>query len=177
MLKRIANRGHEIGFHASYSTFRDLTLTAGEFYRLCRVLDEEHIADMPIGGWQHYLRWKAVITWGLWDELGLIYDSSVGFPYDPGFRTGTCYEYPVFDLLKRTKLRLIERPLTFMEVSVLTEDCTVTDVHRLLECIGQYSNLCRTYNGDFCMLWHNSNLRSARQKRLYEHIIAAAVDC
>jgi len=177
LLKRIADRGHEIGFHASYNTFRDPTLTASELDRLCRVLDGEHIADMPIGGRQHYLRWEAPLTWRIWDELGLLYDSSVGFPHDPGFRAGTCYEYPVFDLLTPTKLQLIERPLTFMEVSMLTEDCTSTDARRLVECIDQYATICRKYDGELCLLWHNSNLRSARQKRLYGHVVATAVNC
>lgn len=176
LMKHIADRGHEIGFHASYNAFRDPTLTRSEFNRLRRVLDEEHIADMPIGGRQHYLRWEAPVTWRIWDELGLPYDSSVGFPYDPGFRAGTCYEYPVFDLLKRTKLEIIERPLTFMEVSMLTENCTVTDVYGLVERMGQFSYLCRRYNGDLCILWHNSNLRTARQKRLYDHVMTTVVN-
>ena len=176
LLKRIADRGHEIGFHASYNTFRDPALIVGEFDRLRRVLDEEHIADVPIGGRQHYLRWAAPLTWRIWDDLGLLYDSSVGFPYDPGFRAGICYEYPVFDLLKRARLKLIERPLLFMDGSMWTDACTDADTRRLMECIARLAAVCRLYEGALCMLWHNTSLRSARQKRLYGQVIAAATN-
>lgn len=177
LLRRIADRGHEIGFHASYNTFRDPTSTASEFDRLCTVLDEEHIADMPIGGRQHYLRWEAPLTWRIWDELGLLYDSSVGFPYDPGFRAGTCYEFPVFDLLTRTKLKLIERPLLFMDGCMWTDACTDADACRLTEFIARFAAVCRKHDGELCMLWHNTSPRSARQKWLYGHVVAAAVNC
>jgi len=176
LLQSIATRGHEIGFHASYDTFRDPMLAREELARLCKVMDEDNIANGPIGGRQHYLRWEAPITWRIWDELGLSYDSSVGFPYDSGFRAGICYGYPVFDLLARTKLKLVERPLLFMEGSMLTEDCTDTDAYRLIENIGKCSSICRRYDGELSILWHNSNLRSARQKRLYGQVIATAVN-
>lgn len=176
LLQSIADRGHEIGFHASYNTFRDPMLARSELARLCEVMDEENIAHSPMGGRQHYLRWEVPLTWRIWDELGLAYDSSVGFPYDPGFRAGICYEYPVFDLLARAKLRLVERPLHFMDISMLTEGCTDSETHRLIECLGAYRNICCRYNGDLCILWHNSNLRGARQKRLYEQVIATMVN-
>jgi len=129
-----------------------------------------------LGGRQHYLRWEAPTTWRIWDELGLTYDSTVGFPYAPGFRAGICYKYPVFDLLERTKLRLIERPLLFMETSMLTPDCSDADAHRLVECIVKYSAICRMHDGDLTILWHNSNLRSARHRRLYGQVIATAMN-
>ncbi len=176
LLQSIATRGHEIGFHPSYDTFRDPMLARAELAGLCKVMDEENIAHSPMGGRQHYLRWEVPLTWRIWDELGLAYDSSVGFPYDPGFRAGICYEYPVFDLLARAKLRLVERPLHFMDISMLTEGCTDSETHRLIECLGAYRNICCRYNGDLCILWHNSNLRGARQKRLYEQVIATMVN-
>lgn len=176
LLQSIATRGHEIGFHASYDTFRDPMLAREELARLCKVMDEENIAHGPIGGRQHYLRWEASITWRIWDELGLAYDSTVGFPYGPGFRAGICYEYPVFDLLTRAQLELVERPLLFMELSMLTEDCADNDAHGITECIGKYRDICYRYDGDLCILWHNSNLRSVRQKRLYEQLIDTMVN-
>ena len=176
LLQNIAARGHEIGFHASYNAFRDPMLARAELDRLSGVMDEEHISQKPLGGRQHYLRWEAPTTWRIWDELGLTYDSTVGFPYAPGFRAGICYQYPVFDLLERTKLRLIERPLLFMETSMLTPDCSDADAHRLVECIVKYSAICRMHDGDLTILWHNSNLRSARHRRLYGQVIATAMN-
>jgi len=176
LLRRIAARGHEIGFHASYNTFRDPMLARAEVDRLSTVMDEERISRRPLGGRQHYLRWEAPTTWRIWDQLGLTYDSTVGFPYDPGFRAGICYQYPVFDLLQRTKLRLIERPLLFMEASMLTPDCSDADARRLVECIGKYSAICRMHDGELTILWHSNNLRSARHRRLYEQVIATAMN-
>lgn len=176
LLQHIAARGHEIGFHASYNAFCDPMLARAELSRLCEAMDGEHVSQKRLGGRQHYLRWKVPLTWRIWDELGLVYDSTVGFPYDPGFRAGIGYQYPVFDVIERTKLRLIERPLLFMEASMLTPDCRDDGADRLVECIGKYRAICRMYHGDLTILWHNGNLRSTRHKRLYEQVIATAVN-
>ena len=52
-------------------------------------------------------------------DAGLDYDTTVSFADTPGFHCGVCYEFPVFNVLTRQKLPLIERPLVVM-------DCTVT---------------------------------------------------
>ena len=119
LLRRIHERGHEIGLHPSYNTFRDAERTRYEFELLRRVCEEEGIEQDGWGGRQHYLRWENPTTWRNWDAAGLDYDSTLTFAESPGFRCGACFEYPVFDLRARKRLTLRERPLVAMEVSLL----------------------------------------------------------
>ncbi|MDQ2982477.1 MAG: polysaccharide deacetylase family protein [Actinomycetota bacterium] len=171
LLRRIHDRGHEIGFHPSYETFRDLELTRRQYERLRTVCDEERIDQPEWGGRQHFLRWENPTTWHNWEETGLDYDSTVGFADRPGFRCGTCYEFPVFDLKARRQLRLRERPLIVME-------STLFDAARLRsgDALGRLRALtetCRHFDGDFILLWHNSQLLSRRQRRWYQLSIEA----
>ena len=98
LLRCIHERGHEIGIHPSYKSYRKPEVLKGEIERIKKVLESENISQNRIGGRQHYLRWRATETWMHWDEAGLSYDSSVGYAEMPEFRCGVCYEYPVFDL-------------------------------------------------------------------------------
>ena len=74
LLRTIHERGHEIGLHPSYDTFRDLERTRAELARLRAVCAEEGIEQEHWGGRQHFLRWEAPTTWQIWEDAGLTYD-------------------------------------------------------------------------------------------------------
>ena len=118
LLTRIADRGHEIGFHPSYGTYRDAAATAAEFDALRAAADAEGIQQSEWGGRQHYLCWENPATWQNWDDAGLSYDSTLSFADRAGFRSGVCYRYPAFNLLHGRRLRLEELPLHVMEKSL-----------------------------------------------------------
>jgi hypothetical protein len=165
LLRRIHERGHEIGLHPSYGTFRDAEQTRRELERLQRVCAAEGIEQDRWGGRQHYLRWENPTTWRNWDEAGLAYDSSLGYSERPGFRCGVCWEFPVFDLQARRPLQLRERPLVVMEQAVLnglglSGEAAAAELARLRES-------CRRHDGDFTLLWHNQRLASRAERRLY----------
>ena len=105
LMKAIFQRGHKIGLHPGYTTFRDCTKVAQEFDELrvqCKGLG---IRQTSWGGRQHFLRWENPTTWRAWDSAGIHYDSSLGFHDAVGFRCGTCREYPTYDLIRRQALR------------------------------------------------------------------------
>jgi uncharacterized protein DUF7033 len=171
LLRRIHERGHEVGFHPSYGTFRDPEATRREFERLVAVCEAEGVAQDAWGGRQHFLRWENPTTWRNWDAAGLAYDSTLSFREEPGFRCGVCYEYPVFDLRARRQFRLRERPLVVMEVSATglgprPPDGTSRRIAALRE-------RCRLFNGDFTLLWHNDRLIARAQRRLYTEALGA----
>ena len=105
LMGRVHRRGHEIGFHAGLGTFSDPKRTAEEFARLREVAEREGVRQEVWGGRQHYLQWANPATWRNWDEAGLDYDCTLAFSEAVGFRTGTCHEYPVFDLVARQAAR------------------------------------------------------------------------
>jgi hypothetical protein len=173
LMKRIHERGHEIGLHPSYRTFRDPTLLKREQERLLRTCSHLDIAQPEWGGRQHFLRWENPTTWRAWEQADLTYDSSLGFSDRAGFRCGVCYEYPVFDLLARERLKLRERPLLIMDMAALDtpESTTATGA----DMIEELRRACRRFNGDFTLLWHNSRLVSRKDRELYQEVTTGRI--
>lgn len=108
LMRAIGESGHEIGFHGSYYSYFDGENTKREVTILRSALAEEGIADSNLGGRQHYLRWQAPVTWEVWDNTGLTYDSTQTFADHVGFRRGACNEYSIYSTVSRRKMQLIE---------------------------------------------------------------------
>jgi hypothetical protein len=171
LMGRVHRRGHEIGLHGGFGTYRDAVATAEEFDRLRAVAEGQGVTQESWGGRQHYLQWRNPHTWRNWCAAGLQYDCSVAFSEAVGFRTGTSRDFTVFDLLARAPLDLVEKPFQLMDVSLFGHmalapaDATRVALHIARE--------CRRYDGTLGILWHNDEvLRTAREKRWYESLIA-----
>jgi hypothetical protein len=173
LLKCIHERGHELGLHTSFRTYQDPKQIKKEFDLLKQVCASEGIEQHEWGGRQHFLRWKGPATWQGWEDAGLAYDSTLGFSGHIGFRCGTCYEYPVYNLKTRRQLLLRERPLVVL-------DGTLFDYMKLAEeeALWRIANLaktCKAHHGDFTLLWHNSELLTQHQREFYRSIIMSCV--
>lgn len=171
LMRRIYERGHEIGLHPSYETYRDQGRVRREFDRLRMVCAEEGIEQERWGGRQHFLRWEAPGTWQAWEEAGLDYDSTLSFAERPGFRCGVCVEYPVFNLRTGQELRLRERPLIVMEQTVLHPQYLGLDPWEAWVLIDRLRERCRMFDGEFVMLWHNSQLVDQGETDLYRRLV------
>lgn len=165
LLCHIHQRGHMIGLHPSYDTYKDEQKTKEEFQRLLSVTTLEGIQQDNWGGRQHYLRWENPITWRNWEKAGLAYDSTLGFAEEPGFRSGLCYEYTVYDLSTRQHLNLRERPLVVMDGALF--DSPYFPAKDLSNEVIKLSDVCRAFSGDLTLLWHNNCLISKQQRQLY----------
>ncbi|MBF4238075.1 hypothetical protein EAY82_26585, partial [Vibrio anguillarum] len=75
LMRRIHERGHEIGLHPSYGTFQQPELIKQEAERLKRICAEESIDQHVWGGRMHYLRWEQPTTMRAWADAGMTYDS------------------------------------------------------------------------------------------------------
>jgi hypothetical protein len=169
LLREIHERGHEIGLHASYSSYLSSDRIAFEFKALVAVCSGLHIDQADWGVRQHYLRFEVPMTWRSQASAGLGYDSTVGFNDRIGFRAGTCREFPVFDLEQREALALHERPLLVMDVT-------------LMEQLGQGWSSARTeiiticaaarrVNGNAVLLFHNNTLATGYARRQYQDLV------
>ncbi len=162
VIKSVSERGHAVGVHPFYGSYKNSCLLAKEKNHFDAAIKSIDLKASPLGGRHHGLQWEAPTTWKLWDDLGFEYDSSVSFAEHPGFRVGFCYEYRVYDTLNRKQLDLHERPLICMDTTYMSYlGCNREDyVQSVLGLI----EVCRKYNGDFVGLWHNCKL-STRQAR------------
>ncbi|MDB0601495.1 polysaccharide deacetylase family protein [Tenacibaculum maritimum] len=149
LILKIKNRGHIVGVHGSWTSFNNNEIFKKQLSRLKEMSVEE--------GRQHYLRFENPKTWQIWEDNGLKIDSTLGFYGRNGFRCGVCYEFPVFNILERKKLRLIEQPLIFMENSLLSKNYTVEKVLTELE---ELSKQVKKFSGTFVFLWHPNNFNN-----------------
>lgn len=172
MLRIIHSRGHEIGIHPGFNTYKHPAAFARSVDKLRGVLEQESIRQDVLGGRQHYLRWDAMTTPQLWDSNGLQYDSTLSYADRPGFRCGTCHEYRMYSLAERKPLGLLQRPLIVMEGSVIDAlylGLGYTD--EALAMMQRYKNICRQFHGNFTLLWHNSCLQDDAAKHICCEII------
>ena len=174
LLRRIHTRGHEIGLHPSYGTYQSPALIAEEAARLKRVCAEEGIEQPIWGGRMHYLRWEQPTTMYGWEAGGMTYDSTLGYGDQPGFRCGTCFEYPAFDPVRDAMLNLRIRPLVAMDQTFLGKHyLDLGSGDRALSRFVQLKEACRRVNGTFTLLWHNSFFPTVAERNLYERVLDA----
>ncbi|MEO6771872.1 MAG: hypothetical protein ABI467_02490, partial [Kofleriaceae bacterium] len=141
-------------FHPSYNAYADPELWKLEYDRLAR------LAPAPVvGGREHYLRFAVPETWRIWDANGMEWDSTLGYADREGFRCGTCYEFPVFDVRAGRRLRLRERPLVAMDATLV--GYRKLDPAATAAVLAGLRAECKKYGGTFMLLWHNSNLDGA----------------
>jgi peptidoglycan/xylan/chitin deacetylase (PgdA/CDA1 family) len=171
ILREIHDRGHELGLHPSYHTYRDRPRLNAEFTTLLKAADHLGIRQAAWGGRQHYLRFAVPETWRGYAEVGLSYDATLAHADQPGFRCGTCYEFPVYDLEQRCLLPLKERPLTVMEVTLFDGEYLGLAAEQAYDRITRLADICRRFDGRFSLLWHNNFLATGEQQRLYDAVV------
>ncbi|HEY8577366.1 MAG TPA: polysaccharide deacetylase family protein [Devosia sp.] len=172
LMSRIHARGHEIGLHGSYATYRNADQLRRELVLLRQAMDRAGVQQSDIGARQHFLRWRTPETARALDSIGLTYDTTLGYADAPGFRCGTCYSFRLYCLEKSEALTIRERPLIVMESSV------ISDIYLGLGYGGSSIELMRNiksatmqFGGEFVLLWHNSHFMTNRDRQMYADIV------
>ncbi len=152
-LMRITNnilrRGHHIGVHPSYNA----AFNEKKFLEEVAAFKDLHVDLKEMR--MHYLRFKNPVTWDYMNKSRLLYDSSVAYSNNIGFRAGICSTYNVFRFDTRTPMFIRERPLSIMDKALKN----LTDNREeAIEISKTVIDTIKKYNGDFVILWHNSNL-------------------
>ncbi len=174
LMRRIHERGHEIGLHPSYETFRNPVALAAEARRLRAACAAIGVRQEEWGGRMHYLRWSQPETALAWEQAGLTYDSTLGYADRAGFRCGTCFEYPAFDPISKQQLQLRLRPLIAMESSVIDKSYMGLGLgEAAFDTFIRLKRACHAVGGSFTLLWHNSELFRPEQRELYESVLSS----
>jgi len=169
VIKNIISRGHKIGFHPSENTYNNEQQFVKEFIRL------NNIAGPVKGGRQHNLLYNEN-TFSIWDRLDLGYDSGYGFQYRNGFRCGICYDFDVFDVVIRKRLKLKEIPFLLMDSVFIRTQASYSEMEEVSMNI--IDNV-KKYNGILCTVWHTNLFNAIEGKKsriLYINIMRYAVN-
>ena len=159
IIDNVLKRGHKIGVHSSWDSFNNKEIFDNELSEL------NNLSSDILLNRQHFLRFENPKTWQIIDSAGIKIDSTLGYSNTNGFRAGTCYSYPIFDIINQKQLNLIEKPLIFMESVYSNEHI---DKSMLINDLYNLADTVKKYNGEFVFLWHNSNLLSKEWKDIYD---------
>ena len=168
LIFKIKSRGHYIGIHPTYNAYNSFE----QFKKEKDELEKNFDCDILYGR-EHYLRFEIPTTWQIWEDNKMKWDSSLGYADREGFRCGVCYEYSVFNILTRNKLKLKEKPLIVMEGSFAAYQPNIT-AKNMENKIKTLINEVKKYNGDFVFLWHNSSFNIKfwnKYRYIYEKVI------
>jgi hypothetical protein len=173
LLHRIAERGHEIGTHASFNTYQDRKQLGSERQRLIDTCDKLGINASAKGNRQHYLRWDVSQTPDHIDASGYEYDTTGTFADRPGFRYGTSRPFTMWGWEKMKPLNLKQRPLVLMECSVFADRYMGLGYNdEAMDLMLSLKQKSLAYGGDFTLLWHNSHLSTEMDKKFFAELIA-----
>lgn len=175
LMKKLHQRGHEIGLHPSYNTYQAPELISQEANRLRKVCREEGIDQDEWGGRMHFLRWDQAVTLKAWDDARMSYDSTLSYADRPGFRCGTCYEYPAFDVINGEFLGLRIRPLIAMDCTVIADRyLALGSTERAYKKFSELKERCQEVGGVFTLLWHNSYFSCDKDFEIYRRLVSSS---
>ena len=172
LMQEIHQRGHEIGLHPSYGTYQKPELIYQEAERLRKVCKLAGVEQETYGGRMHYLRWEHPTTLQAWEDADMSYDTTLSYADRPGFRCGTCFEYPAFNPLTQKQLNIKIRPLITMECTIIAERyMNLGYTEKTFEKFLELKNNCRKMKGCFTLLWHNSHFTNKADFEMYKKVI------
>jgi peptidoglycan/xylan/chitin deacetylase (PgdA/CDA1 family) len=169
----IADRGHEIGLHPSFNTYDSLKQTKKEVLILKKVARLKGVSINNLGSRQHYLRWSTPDTALNLANSGVKYDTTLGYADLIGYRCGVCYEYGFYDVIKKTPINLMIRPLLIMDVALFgRKNMNFSYDGKSLEIINKYKKQCQQFGGNFTLLWHCNQFPNIESKHVYSEAIS-----
>jgi len=119
-LKSCAEHGFSIGLHGSYQSIIEKSSLLQELTAM-----QDSVGTKPLGGRQHWLRFGDHQSFfDTIENVGLVYDSTLGFAEVAGFRNGACFAFPPYDFKN-------EKPYPFLEIPLVLMDGNVESAARL----------------------------------------------
>jgi peptidoglycan/xylan/chitin deacetylase (PgdA/CDA1 family) len=148
LVETLGTGGGEVGLHGSYLAARDRE-RLGEELRVLRDL-----GAAVRGQRYHYLRVDPHENLAPLAELGLRYDSSLGFSDAIGFRAGIMQPFRPWDLSQDRPLDLVEVPLAAMDVTLGESRYLGLSADEAQRPLLDLLDVAAELGGGFAVLWH-----------------------
>jgi len=172
LIRKVSDRGHEVGVHSSYNSYQDATQIVKERRRMISACKQAGADARAHGNRQHFLRWDTMQTPDHLETAGFKYDTTGAFADAPGFRYGTSRSFAMWSWRNRAPLKIKQRPLVVMECTVIAErylGLGYTD--EALDLMLMLKGRAIKYGGDFTLLWHNDHLLTRQDREYFVQII------
>ena len=165
-------RGHEVGMHGSFWSYKNSQLISEDVLGLNKALMSVDIGPLR-GSRQHFLRWSAKDTPTYLDAAGIEYDST-SFADAPGFRFGTSKKFSMWGWHEGRPLKIKQMPLVVMEGSVISY-LKLGHSRKSLNMMLQLKSRALKFGGDFTFLWHNSHFHSPEDQYFFKALVENGV--
>jgi peptidoglycan/xylan/chitin deacetylase (PgdA/CDA1 family) len=168
LVETLLRGGAEIGLHGSYSAADRAARLAAEKRKL------EALAGEVRGQRYHFLRLDPHSNLGALDSLGFLYDSTLGFADQPGFRAGIAQPFRPWDFDREQPLDLVEIPLAAMDVTLAEERYLNLSAREAATQLGALVDWAAEHGGGFAVLWHSEQWDTASRPgwdRLYRRFM------
>ena len=171
LVETLLEAGGEVGLHGSYTAADDPARLAAEKHKL------EALAGPITGHRYHYLRVDPHRNLEPLADVGLRYDTTLGFPDALGFRAGIARPFRPWDFEREEPLDLIEVPLAAMDATLAEERYLGLAAKRAEPQLMQLLDRAAEFGGAFAVLWHPDRFDPATSggwDRLYSRLLAGA---
>jgi hypothetical protein len=168
LVETLRDTGAEIGLHGSYTAADDVGRLRVEKAML------EELAGPVEGHRYHYLRADPHRNLAPLAELGLRYDTSLGFSDAVGFRAGFAHPFRPWDFEREAPLDLLEIPLAAMDATLAEERYLGLSAKRAEGPLMSLLDWAEANGGAFAILWHPDRfdpLTSGGWDRLYSKLL------
>ena len=165
IIRTLSANGHTIALHPSY----------GSDSRRNNIMAEktilESIIKQPVEhSRQHFLRFRLPETYRALIACGIKHEHSMGYSEASGFRAGTAFPFPWYDLQAEAVTTLTVHPFAVMDV------CYKHFMHMNVEDAMQVSSeiiaQCKAQNAPFAFVFHNESLSGHRGWENWDKVLS-----
>ena len=169
IISSIISRKNNIGAHLSFRCFDQEKLINQELDNFKIYLNSNNFHQEKIITRMHYLRWSTPKTLVYLNNSGVDIDNTLGYSESPGFRCGTCHPYTGYDPVNHKILKITVSPLILMDITLTSnKNLNFEDAYNIAI---DLKNKCKKVDGEFTLLWHNSNLMDENRKNLFRSLL------
>lgn len=145
------SKKYSIGLHPSYRSNEDENVLISEKNILSEIAREDIQSSR-----QHYLKMNLPETYLRLLSAGIRRDFTMGYAGSNGFRASVASSFFWYDLKNEKETDLLITPFCFMEATSIFYKGD--NPEQALAEMKQLYNEVKTFNGMFCMIWHNNSL-------------------
>jgi len=152
----LIREGFEIGLHTSRKGSSNTLILKNEIRRLREATNNQ---SAYLGVRNHYLAGSFQDIWSGYENLGFLYDSTLGWHDYNGYRSGTSIPYTPYDLQKDKAYNIYELPQIIMDGSI--EDRSSEEI---FEDVKFFIDQTKKHNSVLTISWHTNRIISREFK-------------
>ncbi len=141
---------NEIGLHGTKTAAFDKETINSEHLKI------QSAGINCIGYRNHYLSFDYQKSFAILEEAGFLYDSTLGFWENIGYRAGISFPFFPYNLKENRPFKILEIPLTVMDTTLYSDKAMKMSVRRSFKHIKKLVQESRSNNSHISILWHNT---------------------